>query len=301
MVIDKKRIGAYLGSNQGLYGSLTNWIRELDLAVGLGLGLMRFNSDAWDLIQPTASTFDFTVLDKLVDECQARNLDIIFTTPISATWNRPAGTDTHTPTTNMEAVRKLVGAVAIRYAGRIKYYEAWNEPDYPNFWKPTPNATAYVEYLRMVYDTVKSCDPQALVINGGLAFPADPTFLQAVVAAGGQPFIDIANVHIYPAFATVTSALATINTVLGVDFPVIVTEISSTGGTFDTTDRPAEENKKGVLLATSYHALLQQSRVKGVVWHSLRNPVGLDFGLMDNAFVELPAMAVHRAISYFAS
>lgn len=299
MNLNKKRIGMYLGSGLGLYDSLENWNKEIALAKELGVGLVRLNCDAWKQIQPDAKKFDFTVLDILVDLVESNGMDLIFTTPISAPWN--SGTDTHVPTTDMESVRRLVATVAARYQGRIKYYEAWNEPDLEFdgagvFWKPAPDAKAYAAFLKVVHDAVKAHDPAAKVLLGGIAMPASDAFLKSVLAeSGGKINFDIANVHIYPAFATPKQSMDMVAAVLGAAFPVMVTETSSTGAKFDTTDRVAEEHKKSIWLARTYNDLLARENVVAVVWHCLRNPAGYDYGLLSNTWDKLPAFYAHKA------
>lgn len=310
MDISRNRLGAYLGAGGGLYETAANWRRELDLARELGMGVVRFNSDCWDLIQPTAKTFDFTAMDALVELIRPYSMDIVFTTPISARWNRATTADSHTATTDLQAVHRLITSVAARYRGEIRYYEAWNEPDFQIggngiFWKPAPNAAAYMEYLRVVSMAVRREDPNARVINGGLAMPANPEFMAALQSAGMMNFVDAVNIHVYPAFATPNQAMATVETVFGSGVPTIVTETSSTGARFESSDTQLEEVKKCAWLARTYQAFLSKPNVLAVLWHSLRNPLGssngttfeYDFGLMKNDWTPLPALAAHRAFT----
>lgn len=62
--------------------------------------------------------------------------------------------------------RVFVRAVAERYKGRIRLYEIWNEPDI-GFFRGT--SEEYVELLKAAYEEIKSVDPDAIVISGGMA------------------------------------------------------------------------------------------------------------------------------------
>jgi GH35 family endo-1,4-beta-xylanase len=291
-----------MGAGLGLYETAVNWQREFGLAQSLGLGVVRLNLDVWDMIQPTAKTFDFTNLDMLVEAVRYNDMDLIFTTPISAKWNRPATADSHTPTTDMLAVKRLITAVASRYRGEIKYYEAWNEPDYHRdgvgiFWKPAPDPVAYMTYLKTVSAAVRREDPDAKIMNGGFAMPLDRAFQVALKNAGMRDYVDIINTHIYPAYASPDAAIETAEEIFGAGVPIMVTETSSTGAKFDTTDLATEERRKCGWLARTYNKLLARPNVVAVVWHTLRNPPGMDFGLLANDFTPLPAFTAHRAFT----
>ncbi len=63
--------------------------------------------------------------------------------------------------------RNFVDKTSAHYKGKIRFYEVWNEPDLDHFANFPPG-----EYLKMqesAYRAVKSNDPQAMVMNGGLA------------------------------------------------------------------------------------------------------------------------------------
>jgi hypothetical protein len=83
----------------------------------------------------------------------------------------------------------FIAALADRYAGKIAYYEVWNEADSPNFWCPDPSAgtgspaTCTGSLPRMVrmgwdlYNIVHCADPKASVLS--------PSFHGFSSAAGG--------------------------------------------------------------------------------------------------------------------
>lgn len=50
----------------------------------------------------------------------------------------------------------------------VRYWEIWNEPDYAQFWNGS--VADYYRLLEVAYKTIKSADPQATVLLGGLAF-----------------------------------------------------------------------------------------------------------------------------------
>jgi hypothetical protein len=75
---------------------------------------------------------------------------------------------------------RFVRETATRYRGKVKAWEAWNEPDLRDvFW---PGSIGdYYQLLKVTYLSVKSVDPNAQVLVGGLAYWANPGFLDELL------------------------------------------------------------------------------------------------------------------------
>ena len=116
----------------------------------------------------------------------------------------------------------FAGALAERYDGDgiddapgspiVEYFEFYNEPDAGNLGRDKRwgnYGKEYAEMLAAVYPAIKSANPNAKVLLGGLAYdwfeedngPFVRTFLDTVLANGGGNFFDIMNFHQYPPFA----------------------------------------------------------------------------------------------------
>jgi hypothetical protein len=116
---------------------------------------------------------------------------------------------------------EFVAATVTRYKDppyNVKYWEIYNEPD--NTWLKYAqldwwgnwghDAAGYVQILQAAYNTIKSIDPQAQVLLGGLAYdwftddtPPGPfarSFLADVLALGGDNYFDILSFHYYPLY-----------------------------------------------------------------------------------------------------
>lgn len=116
---------------------------------------------------------------------------------------------------------EFVAATVTRYKDppyNVKYWEIYNEPD--NTWLKYAqldwwgnwghDAAGYVLILQAAYTTIKSIDPQAQVLLGGLAYdwftddstpgPFARSFLADVLALGGGDYFDILSFHYYPCF-----------------------------------------------------------------------------------------------------
>lgn len=90
--------------------------------------------------------------------------------------------------------------LADRFAGRIKAYQVWNEPNLSREWgDKAPNPAEYTELLRVCYEGIKAADPDAIVISAGLAptetpppaAMSDTEFLQGMYAAGAAAYFDV--------------------------------------------------------------------------------------------------------------
>ncbi|MHB8612371.1 MAG: cellulase family glycosylhydrolase [Candidatus Dormibacteraceae bacterium] len=98
------------------------------------------------------------------------------------------------PPLSAEYYPDFIHALVARYRGEIHYWELGNEPDVsPNTW--TGTLQSYVDLmLKPGYEAVKSVDPRAQVVMGGLALS---NRMSAMYAAGAGPYFDIANFHAY--------------------------------------------------------------------------------------------------------
>ena len=105
-------------------------------------------------------------------------------------------------------MRYMPGGVLARHndfgAGAgIRAWEVWNEPDVPQFW--TAGSDAYARLLKVASIVIKTVDPEAKVLFGGLLFAGDQGFFARVLRQfKNDPlrdrfnwFIDIVALHSY--------------------------------------------------------------------------------------------------------
>lgn len=82
-----------------------------------------------------------------------------------------------------------------RYGQICRHWEVWNEPNI-GFWTPKPNPEDYTNLLKVTYQTVKSVDPEAVVV-GVCTAGTDLGFIEEVLKRGGGKFMDAISVHPY--------------------------------------------------------------------------------------------------------
>jgi hypothetical protein len=176
------------GEFQGLFaGSHAGWARVQ----------LSFNS-----IRPAPDTWQWAALDELVDgyaSLGARQLGLL---AYSAGWaNGQAGSGAvFAPPANLDAWEEYVRETVRRYHDRIEAWEVWNEPDVAMFWggRDGGDPAAYLELLKRAHRAIKSVDPDAIVMNGGLTgTERGASYLHRLLDLGGGAYLDAVAFHGY--------------------------------------------------------------------------------------------------------
>jgi len=184
-----------------MYGSLdpsTGFTR----AVESKSGWLRFPV-YWDTIEPTntiPANYNWASLDASVQAVHDSDIQAIFTFEHNPAWAaaKPGG-----PVTNSADFQEFVGAVVARYPS-IHYWEIYNEPD--SIQRFGTKGQTYAALLANLYPLIKSANPNAQVVLGGLAMDwfisdggfFDRNFLSDTLKYCTGTCFDIANFHYYP-------------------------------------------------------------------------------------------------------
>ena len=163
--------------------------RTVKLMKEAGVGWARMDF-LWDDIEPSQGRWDFKKYDRLVELLSKNDIKILGLLNYNTGW---AGQDWNSaPDAGLFAV--YAKAVVHRYKNKVKYWEVWNEPNQEIYWMPQDGMKAYAALLQKTYPVIKSEDPSAVVLLGGLAAVAAPSLTQ-IYAHGGKDFFDIVNFH----------------------------------------------------------------------------------------------------------
>ena len=199
------RVVGGFSDGSSIFGrSSTELGRELDAVKATGATYFRFDV-YWAEIERRHDEFDWTATDRIVDAARSRGLKVLGILDYSPTWARPRGTDDHYPPSNPADYSNFARAAVQQYAPRgVHDWEIWNEPNLSQFWKPRPNPSVYASLLAAAYPVIKSTDPDATVVTGGLSPARDATdgseiapvtFLEGVYGAGGGGHFDAVGHH----------------------------------------------------------------------------------------------------------
>ena len=167
---------------------------ELDGAVAAGAGWLRC-SFAWSDLEPAQGEWNFTGADRVVAEAEARGIKILGILGTSPPWAN-GGHDWNWPPTDIPAWRDYISTVCSRYRGRVAAWEVWNEQNIDLFWQPKPDAAAYVALLAAASPRIRSADPAATVVMGGVAGLGSAN-LEEYLSAGAADYIDAIAYHPY--------------------------------------------------------------------------------------------------------
>lgn len=104
------------------------------------------------------------VLDPAIGLCNRMGVEVLVCVAYNPPELGPYHGAPHDPIAWVERARPHVE----RWAGRVRAYEWWNEPNHVTFWDP-PSPRRYVELLRAAWSMQRRADPDSLVISGGTA------------------------------------------------------------------------------------------------------------------------------------
>ncbi len=176
---------------------------------------------AWSNLNPAPGVYDWRLLNIWMNRAKQNGIDMDYCFGRVPAWissapddhfcaNEPGSCD---PPRDLnpdgsgtdEAWRDFVTAIATHSAGRIHYWELWDE--FPNafrwHWPTKGQGTATIqELMRMAQDArqiIKSVDPTALIVSdsGSLRFSGDNQRWKLWADAGGGKYADIIAFHSY--------------------------------------------------------------------------------------------------------
>ena len=165
---------------------------------------------AWEDIELNQDEWHFNNPDVIVNEANARGIQLIVRLSDAPDWAHPSLSDkdransTDAPPDNLDDWADFCGTIAARYTGRIAAYQIWNEPNLKREWgDQAPNAEEYVEMLRVCSEAIRQVDPEAILISAGLSPTGqhdqiahrDDMYLQAMYNLDFQQYIDVVGVH----------------------------------------------------------------------------------------------------------
>ena len=160
------------------------------IAADYGARLNRFDFD-WQQVEPEQGTFNFQNPTAIINSDQAHGMLSIAVLEHTPYWASNAVTNN--PSAQVPSGLYLqwndpnnvwgafVYAAAQHFAGRVAYWEVWNEPDLLNNTAWAGSAADFFQLLKVAYQAIKAADPTAQVLTGSLNY--NPSWLGKVFAA----------------------------------------------------------------------------------------------------------------------
>jgi hypothetical protein len=168
----------------------------------------------------------------------------------------------------------------------VRYWQVWNEPNFPAYWYKRPSARQYVRFVKLTRKTLRREDRRAKIVLAGIPDTRVKRsvrmipFLQRIYRARGRKVFDVMAVHPYAKRPRdVITAVRKARTVMrrygDARKQIWVTEIGwASAGKVSRHTRPFKTSKRGQAsrLSKSFRALLRvrrRYRVGMGVWFAL--------------------------------
>ncbi|MFL5913416.1 MAG: cellulase family glycosylhydrolase [Gaiellaceae bacterium] len=202
-VLPGTAFGAAKGIETEITWGVSSAVQNQDVAAmrDLGVGWTRLTL-SWHDAEPSKGSFNskyLTGFDSALSLARGTGAHVIVAVYESPQW-ASGSTDTQAPPQNPQDYADFMSAMASRYAGQVSGWEIWNEENLGRYWGGSVNPAAYGNMLKLTYPAVKSADPAAQVIFGGMS-ENDWDYLQSVyrdVPDIGSNY-DVMAVHPYSA------------------------------------------------------------------------------------------------------
>jgi hypothetical protein len=162
-----------------------------------------YPSVSWRDINPSRGVYKWSNLDNLVNLASSHGTDVVYTFGRTPAWasSNPTGYCKNTyagscyPPASQQYWKDFVNAISARYAGKIKYWETWNEANATNSWAGT--MTQMLTMAKSAYPIIKAHASAAVVISPGPQGPTAYRWLDDYLAAGGGAYANAFAFHGY--------------------------------------------------------------------------------------------------------
>jgi len=188
--------------------------RSMDKIVEMG-GTNCPANFAWIDIERVRGTYDWDYVDHQVAEATARGLEIFAYSGLTPDWALPPGVlDTYGSGIGyrfppdeqyIPDFENFFSMLAARYAGQVKYYEFWNEPNGCSWINDGcangHMAHTYVPWLQRWYTAMNQGDSGCVLAVGGLDYHSGVTngyqYIEDIYTYGGGDYFDAVAIHPY--------------------------------------------------------------------------------------------------------
>jgi len=169
-------------------------MQSVHQAAGLGVGWVRVFA-AWNIFEPNRGHLNEPEIVSLEQGLAAlpKGTKVIVDVVNTPQWETGSSNPAMPPSDPADYAR-FAGTLAKRFTGRVAAWEIWNEEDASLWWASGPDPAAYTALLKAAYPAIKSAEPKATVVLGGLT-GNDYEFLSQLYADGAKGSFDAVAVH----------------------------------------------------------------------------------------------------------
>jgi hypothetical protein len=282
--------------------------RALDAAHDIGFRAVRVDL-LWANLERTLGTYDFSLLDALVDRLASRGMRLHLILDYGNDLY-PAPTAADYAQTTVPAFARMARTIGARFAGKHVSYEIWNEPNSERFWPVAAGPSVYASLVQTAARAIHEGDPLAQVSTGGVA-GFDYEFVSASLSAGAAQGTNAVGVHPYrrgggESLGNDLLRLRALLTQVAPALPVWATEWGY-ASTWDGDGHGSAERKRQSELAVREILSAWAVNVPLIVYYELRDD-GTDatnaehnFGLLQYDYSDKPAVVAVRTLTRIAA
>lgn len=165
------------------------WVPEME---AIGLKVYRSAQTGWGAVEPTEGNWSWKEIDRQWDYLAEHGFSFGGLLIGNPSWNTKDARGS-LPVNHLEGWSRYVREIVDHSAGRVKWWEVWNEP--PNFTGRDQTPADYAKIVVAAHDAAKSADPDCLV--GLAAKSAHVNYLEQVILAGAKDHFDFITLHPY--------------------------------------------------------------------------------------------------------
>ncbi|MBB5059882.1 hypothetical protein HDF16_004611 [Granulicella aggregans] len=264
----------------------------------LDFGMTRswdFKNISWAYINSAPNVFDFTYFDIFLAQNKSRGPNLIYTFGRTPQWastkalaQTPYGPGQCAPPSDLKDWDKFVRTIVTRAAGRIKYWELWNEPDLERYFCGTPED--FMPMAQHASAIIRQIDPDAVILSPGTTAGA-ARWLSSFLTLGGARYFDAVAFHGYNRTAEgILSTIQQYKAVMraqGIESEAML-DTEASWGSIKTNPLTMEQQAAFI---SKFYLLQWSAGISSFVWYSYENP---DFGrLVDANFNPDPAAVAY--------
>lgn len=156
----------------------------------------------WPSLELRRGEWNFSLTDNLVSLAGKNSVELFLPLGFSPTWasSRPAEKSLYGPGNAAEPAdiaewKRYVSTVTKRYAGKVKAYEIWNEPNLKGFYTGTKQQL--IQLSEAAFRIIKQADPSAIVVSPPPTASYGVAWLDDYLKQGGGKWADIIGYHFY--------------------------------------------------------------------------------------------------------
>ncbi len=166
---------------------------EAALMRSAGFGTVRMDLH-WHDTETAPGVYDFAPYDRLMTALEAERIRPL----LILNYGHPGYDAGHAPASPAarQAFARWAAAAAARYSGRGVLWEIYNEPNLAHFWRPEPDAEAYVALVEATAAAIRAVAPGETII-GPASSGIDLAFLEECFRLGLLRHVDAVTVHPY--------------------------------------------------------------------------------------------------------